>query len=80
MHKLVVLRKLVDIGAYLQVNEDGTLAGIDAAFQYTHLIQGSHIQSLLLGQIVLDAFLVGCLFWQNSNLIFLYHKLNYFEL
>ena len=73
MNILVVLRKLIDIGTHLQVHEDGTLAGVDASLQHSHLIQCSHIQSFLLGEITLDAFLACCLFGQNSYLILLNH-------
>ena len=75
MHILVVLRIFVDVGTHLQIDENGALAGVDAALQYAHLVQGSYIQPLLLGEIALDAFLAGCLFWQNSYLIFLNHLL-----
>ena len=75
MDILIILRHLIDIGTYLQIHKNGTLAGINTAFQYPHLIQGSYIQPFFLSQITLDAFLIGSLFWQNSNLIFLNHLL-----
>ena len=75
MHILIVLWIFVDVGTHLQIDEDGALAGVDAAFEHTHLVEGSHVESLLLGEVALDAFLAGCLFWQNSYLIFLNHLL-----
>ena len=77
MDILIILRHLIDIGTYLQIHENGTLAGINTAFQYTHLIQGSCIQSFFFSQIALDTLFIGCLLWQNSNLIFLNHSFNF---
>ena len=72
---LVVLRKLIDVSTHLQIDEDGTLACIDASLQHTHLVQSSDIQAFLLGEITLDAFLTSCLFGQNPDLVFLNHIL-----
>ena len=78
MDILVVLRKLIDIGTHLEIDKDGALAGIDASLEYPHLVECSHIQPLFLGEIALDAFLARCLFWQNSDLIFLDHIVRIF--
>ena len=78
MDILIVLRKLIDIGTHLEIDKDGALAGIDASLEYSHLVECSHIQPLFLGEIALDAFLARCLFWQNSDLIFLDHIIRIF--
>ena len=73
MYVLVVLCELIDIGTHLQIHIDGTLPGVDASLEHPHLVQCPHVYSFLLGQVTLDTFLTGCLFWQNPDLIFLYH-------
>ena len=71
--ELLVLWKFVDVKPYLQIDVDGALTGIDASFQHTNRLDGTCIDSLVLTDEQLDALLIGRLFGQNSDLIFLYH-------
>ena len=41
----VIGRLLIDIGTHLEIDEDGTLTGIDAAFQHPHMTEGTHVKS-----------------------------------
>ena len=49
---LVVLRHLVLINAYGKVNEDGTLAGVDASLQHPHMVDALPADAFLLADVV----------------------------
>ena len=72
---LVVMGLLVDVGAHLQINEDGTLAGIDATTQDAQGCQRAHVEALSLGHILAQGTLVGCYMGLDTYLILFNHGL-----
>ena len=71
--ELLVLWKFIDVKAYFQVDKNRALARIDASLQYTDCLDGACINSFVLTDEQLDVLFIGCLFGQNSDLVFLYH-------
>ena len=57
---LVFTRLLVDITAYLQIDIDGALAGIDTATENPQSGQRTDIETILIGQPRLQRLLIGC--------------------
>ena len=64
--ELVVLRKLVDVQAHLQIDHDGALASVYRALQHPHALHRAYIYSLLTSHIGRNVLFAGCLLGQNS--------------
>ena len=56
----------VDEHPYFQVDEDGSLACVDASFQYAYRLDGPCVQPLLPADVLLDVVIACCLFGQYS--------------
>lgn len=65
-YELLLGRRFVDEHLYLQVYEDGPLAGIDASFQHPYGVDGTNVEPLLAAHVLFDMLFAGCLLGQNS--------------
>ena len=71
----IILRLLVDIHPHLEVDENGTLAGVDAALEHPHGLDGAGVDSLLSGYAGLDVLLACRLLGRQSQLVFVCHDI-----
>ena len=71
--KRLVLRKLIDVNAHFEVDNNLPLSCINTAPQHTHLLNGAHINAMRFCHIGLDAVFRKCYGGCNSYLPFLNH-------
>ena len=71
---LIVGRLFVDINTHLQIDEDSTLTGINAATQNAHSSHRTDIEAVLLGQKLPQCLLVGSHLRQHPYLVLVRHN------
>ena len=72
-HEFVLLGLFVNVCTHLQIDENGTLAGIDAAAQDADCRQRTDIKAELVSQIGPQCLLVSCHVRLDANLILVNH-------
>ena len=70
----IVSRLFVDEYAHLQIDEDSTLAGIDATPQDTHSSDGAYVKAILVSQPRAQRLFIGSHLWLYSHLILIGHS------
>lgn len=70
----VILRYLIDIYPYGEIHDDVALTGINTSFEHPRLMDGAHVDALLLGDISDDILRGMGHLRSNTYLKFLYHN------